>query len=136
MRKYLLLVFVLGLTAQSFAQDKKTEQKNGAIISWEKKAHDFGNIVQGDKVEHIFYFTNTGNEPLIVSNVQVSCTCTTLKWPRDPIPPGGNGEITVSFNSTGKMGIQNKPVTLVTNAVNPEGSTITFTMNILDKKPQ
>ena len=92
--------------------------------------------MQGDKAEHIFYFTNTGNEPLIITNVQVSCTCTTLKWPRDPIPPGGSGEITVSFNSTGKMGIQNKPVTLITNAVNPEGNTITFTMNILDKKPQ
>jgi hypothetical protein len=136
MRKYLLLVCVLGLTFQSSAQDKKTEQKNGAIISWEKKNHDFGNIVQGDKAEHTFYFTNTGNEPLIISNVQVSCTCTTLKWPRDPIPPGGNGEITTSFNSTGKMGIQNKPVMLVTNAVNPEGNTIAFTMNVLDKKPQ
>lgn len=136
MRKYLLLVCVLGLTVQSFAQEKKVEQKNGAVIAWEKKTHDFGNIVQGDKVEHIFYFTNTGNEPLIISNVQVSCTCTTLKWPRDPIPPGGNGEINVSFNSTGKLGIQNKPVVLVNNAVSPEGNTITFTMNVVDKKPQ
>lgn len=137
MRKYLLLVCVLGLAFQSYAQEKKAEQKNGAVITWEKKTHDFGNIVQGDKVEHTFYFSNTGNEPLIITNVQVSCGCTTPKgWPRDPIPPGGHGEITVSFNSTGKMGIQNKPVTLVTNAVNPEGNTISFTTHILDKKPQ
>ena len=137
MRKYLLLVCVLGLAFQSFAQDKKAVQKNGAVIAWEKKSHDFGNIVQGDKVEHTFSFTNTGNEPLIITNVQVSCGCTTPKgWPRDPIPPGASGEITVSFNSAGKMGIQNKPVTLVTNAVNPEGNTITFTTNILDKKHQ
>jgi len=137
MRKYLLLVCVLGLAFQSFAQEKKAVQKNGAVIAWEKKSHDFGNIVQGDKVEHTFYFSNTGNEPLIITNVQVSCGCTTPKgWPRDPIPPGASGEITVSFNSAGKMGVQNKPVTLVTNAVNPEGNTITFTTNILDKKPQ
>lgn len=137
MRKYLLLVCVLGLAFQSFAQEKKAVQKNGAVIAWEKKSHDFGNIVQGDKVEHTFSFTNTGNEPLIITNVQVSCGCTTPKgWPRDPIPPGASGEITVSFNSAGKMGIQNKPVTLVTNAVNPEGNTITFTTNILDKKHQ
>ena len=135
MRKYLLLLCVLGLTLQTFAQDK-TEQKNGPVISWEKKSHDFGNIVQGDKAEHTFYFTNTGNEPLIITNVQVSCTCTTLKWPRDPIPPRGNGEINVSFNSTGKLGIQNKPVMLVNNAVNPEDNTIAFTMNVIDKKPQ
>src|SRR3990170_3142855 len=126
MRKYLLLVCVLWVSTQSFAQEKKVEQKNGPVITWEKKTHDFGNIVQGDKVEHIFYFTNTGNEPLIISNVQVNCGCTTAKWPRDPIPPGGNGEITVAFNSTGKSGIQNKSLTPVTNAANPEGNTITF----------
>jgi hypothetical protein len=138
MRKYLLLACVLGLAYQSFAQDKKAEQKNGAVISWEKRNHDFGNIVQGDKVEHTFYFTNTGNEPLIITNAQGSCGCTTFPkgWPRDPIPPGASGEITVSFNSAGKMGMQKKPVTLITNAVNPEGNTITFTTNILDKKPQ
>src|SRR5688500_13215571 len=136
MRKYLLLVCVLGLAFQSFAQEKKAVQKNGAVIAWEKKSHDFANIDQGDKVEHTFYFSNTGNEPVVITNVQVSCGCTTPKgWPRDPIPPGASGEITVSFNSAGKMGVQNKPVTLVTNAVNPEGNTITFTTNILDKKP-
>ncbi len=136
MRKYLFFLCVLGFAAHSFAQDKKAvEQKNGPAITWEKKTHDFGNIVQGDKVEHTFYFTNTGNEPLIITNVQVSCGCTTPKgWPRDPIPPGAKGEITVSFNSTGKMGMQNKPVTLVTNAVNPEGNQITFTTNVMEKK--
>lgn len=137
MKKYLLLVCVIGLTFQSFAQDKKSDQKNGAVITWEKKTHDFGSIVQGDKVEHTFYFSNTGSEPLIITNVQIDCGCTTAKgWPRDPIPPGGIGEITVSFNSAGKMGMQKKPVTLVTNAVNADGNTITFTMNIPDKKPQ
>lgn len=137
MRKLLILVCAIALASPSFAQEKKAEQKNGAAITWEKKTHDFGNIVQGDKVEHTFYFTNSGNEPLIITNVQVSCGCTTPKgWPRDPIPPGGQGEITVSFSSAGKMGKQNKPVTLVTNAVNPQDNTITFTTNILDKKPQ
>lgn len=138
MRKYLVLACILGFAAQSFGQDtKEAEQKDGAVVTWEKKTHDFGDIFQGDKVEQTFYFTNTGNEPLIITNVQVSCGCTTPKgWPRDPIPPGAKGEISLSFNSTGKMGIQNKPVTLVTNAINPEGNQITFTANILDKKPQ
>ena len=137
MRKLLILICAVALASPSFAQEKKAEQKNGAVITWEKKTHDFGNIVQGDKVEHTFYFTNTGNEPLIITNVQVSCGCTTPKgWPRDPIPPGAQGEITVSFSSAGKMGKQNKPVTLVTNAVNPQDNTISFTTNILDKKPQ
>ena len=133
MRKYLFIVCVVGLAFQSFAQEKK----EGAEITWEKKTHDFGEIFQGDKVEHTFHFTNTGNEPLIITNVQVSCGCTTPKgWPRDPIPPGQSGEITVSFNSAGKMGMQHKPVTLVTNAVNTESSQISFTTKILEKKNQ
>lgn len=137
MRKYFLLVCVLGLAFQSLAQDKKPLQKNGAVITWEKKTYDFGNIVQGDNVEHTFYFTNTGNEPLIITSVDISCGCTTAKgWPRDPVPPGGNGEITVSFSSAGNKGIQKKPVTLVSNAVNPEGNTITFTTTVLDKKTE
>lgn len=134
----MLIVCILGFAVQSFAQEKKAaEKKDGAVITWEKSSHDFGDIFQGDKVEHTFYFTNTGNEPLIITNVQVSCGCTMPKgWPRDPVPPGAGGEITVSFNSAGKMGMQNKPVTLITNAANPEGNQITFTTNILDKKPQ
>lgn len=133
----MFIICVLAVALPSFAQDKKAAQKDGAVITWEKKTHDFGEIFQGDKVEHTYYFTNTGNEPLIITNVQVSCGCTTPKgWPRDPIPPGAGGEIIVSFNSAGKMGMQHKPVTLVTNAVNKEANQISFTTNILDKKPQ
>lgn len=139
MRKYLFLLCLLGFASHSFAQEKKEaeQKKDGPAITWEEKTYDFGNIYQGDKVEHTFYFTNTGNEPLIITNVQVSCGCTTPKgWPRDPIPPGAKGEITVSFNSTGKMGMQNKPVTLVSNASNPRENQISFTTNVLAKKAQ
>lgn len=139
MRKYLFLILVLGCAAQAFGQEavQPTEKKDGAVITFEKRTHDFGEIFQGDKVEHTFYFTNSGNEPLILTNVNVTCGCTTPKgWPRDPIPPGGKGEITVSFSSAGKMGRQNKPVTVISNAVNPEGNQLSFTTNILEKKPQ
>src|SRR5688572_14893298 len=133
MRKYLFLVFVLGLAAPSFAQQNTSVKKDGAYITWEKKTHDFGDIAQGDKVEHTFHFTNTGNEPLIITNVQVSCGCTTpYGYTHDPIDPGGKGEITVAFNSAGKMGKQNKPVTIISNAVNGDGAQISFTTNVLD----
>jgi hypothetical protein len=135
MRKYLFLLFILGVAAQAFSQGTPaTEKKDGAVITFDKKTHDFGDIIQGDKVEHTFYFTNTGNEPLIITNVQVTCGCTTPKgWPRDPIPAGGKGELTVSFNSAGKSGKQNKPVTIVSNAVNADGTQISFTTNVLEK---
>ena len=92
-------------------------------------------MYQGDKVEEVFKFTNTGNEPLIITNVQVTCGCTTPKgWPRDPIAPGGKGELTIAFASAGKMGRQNKVVTIVSNAANADGAQISFTANVLEKK--
>ena len=73
-------------------------QSTGPVITWEKSTHDFGDLTQGDKVEHIFKFKNSGNESLIITNVQVTCGCTTPKgWARDPIAPGQSGEITVAF---------------------------------------
>ena len=132
MKKYLLLIVVLGFAAQGFAQQAT---QTGPIITFEKKTHDFGDIVQGDKVEEIFKFANTGTEPLIITNVQVTCGCTVPKgWPRDPIMPGGKAELTIAFNSAGKMGKQNKVVTVVSNAVNADGTQISFTTNVLEKK--
>ena len=138
MKKYLFLVVVLGFAFHAFAQESQTtEKKDGPVLTWDKKTHDFGDITQGDKVETTYFFTNTGNEPLLITNVQVSCGCTTPKgWPRDPVPPGGKGELSISFNSTGKMGKQNKPLTIISNAVNPDGGQVDFTTNILEKKPQ
>ena len=133
MKKYLLLIVVLGFAAQGFAQQQPAQK--GPAITFEKKTHDFGDIVQGDKVEETFHFANTGTEPLIITNVQVTCGCTVPKgWPRDPIMPGGKGELTIAFNSAGKMGKQNKVVTIVSNAVNADGSQISFTTNVLEKK--
>lgn len=129
MKKLFFALIVLGVAVQSNAQT------SGPVITWEKSVYDFGDVVQGDKVEHTFKFKNTGNEPLIITNVQVTCGCTTPKgWARDPIAAGQSGEITVAFNSLGKFGKQNKVVTVVSNAVNPEGAQISFLANVLEKK--
>src|SRR5882757_9567112 len=105
----------------------------GAEITWDKGAHDFGEITEGEKVEHTFKLTNTGPEPLVITNVQVTCGCTTPKgWPRDPIGPGKKAEIIIQFNSTGKIGRQNKVVTVVSNAAG--NNQITFTATVLEKK--
>jgi len=129
MKKILLLTFFVAFGLAAAAQ-----QTGGPVISFEKKSHDFGDIVQGDKVEHIFKFTNAGNEPLIITNIQVQCGCTAPEWPRNPIPPGGKGEIKIVFNSTGKMGKQNKTSTIISNA---EGTNqIVFTGNVIEKKTQ
>ena len=110
-------------------------QNAGPVITWEKASHDFGDMVQGEKQEYTFKFRNTGNAPLIITNVQVTCGCTTPKgWTRDPVSPGQSSELTIAFNSIGKYGRQNKVITIVSNAVNPEGRQISFTANVLERK--
>jgi Protein of unknown function (DUF1573) len=108
---------------------------NGPVITWDKATHDFGDITQGDKVEQAFAFTNTGTSPLIITNIEVTCGCTTPRgWPRDPIAPGEKGEILIAFNSAGKYGKQNKVVTVISNAANPEVVQLIFSANVLEKK--
>ena len=133
MKKFIPLTLILLLALSADAQT--SVEKNGPVITFEKKNHDFGDVIQGEKVEYTFTFSNTGTEPLIITNVETTCGCTTPKgWPRDPIEPGQKGELTVAFSSVGKIGRQNKPVVVISNAANPEGNRISFTANILEKK--
>jgi hypothetical protein len=134
MKKYFLVAMVC-LVVSTYVSAQTAAKVSGPAITWVKSAHNFGDINQGDKVQQVFAFTNTGNEPLIISNVQVTCGCTVPEWPKDPIAPGGKSQITVAFNSTGKMGMQNKTVTVVSNAVG-DSNQITFTANVLEKKQQ
>ncbi|HZX73526.1 MAG TPA: DUF1573 domain-containing protein [Cyclobacteriaceae bacterium] len=130
MKRVFFLTACIALVAGVFAQ---TDKSSGPSIAWEKSTFDFGDIVQGEKVEHTFRFTNTGNQPLIITNVQVTCGCTTPKgWPRDPIAAGAKGEVTIAFNSTGKLGKQNKVITIMSNAVNTENQ-IMFSANVMPK---
>jgi hypothetical protein len=86
-------------------------------FTFEKEVHDFGTIVQGEKVAYSFKFKNTGKGDLIITSAKGSCGCTIPEWPQEPIAPGAEGVIDVVFNSDGKSGQQNKKVTIVANTV-------------------
>lgn len=94
-------------------------------IEFEKDNHDFGLIKEGEKVSHVFKFKNVGTEPLVIKNVKPACGCTTPNWTKDPVPPGGEGQIEVSFDSQGRTGIQNKSVEVFANT-DPEVHTLKF----------
>lgn len=103
--------------SQSSSTPTPEEKPEGPLPSFnfEEELHDFGNIKEGDVVEHVFAFVNDGDAPLIISNAKATCGCTVPEWPKEPIPVGGKGEIKVRFNSKKKPGIQNKTVTLTAN---------------------
>ena len=87
---------------------------------------DFGEVDEGEKVSHVYKFTNTGSEPLVISNAKGSCGCTVPKWPKNPIAPGETGDILVEFNSKGKTGKQTKRVTITANT-DPAQTFLTIT---------
>ena len=88
-------------------------------IVFEESSYDFGEVMEGEKVVHIYKFKNTGKEPLVISNAKGSCGCTVPDWPREPIAVGASGEIRVQFDSKGKGkvggGPQAKKVTITAN---------------------
>ena len=88
----------------------------GAEISFDKETHDYGVMKQHANGECVFVFTNTGTEPLIISNAKGSCGCTVPSWPREPIAPGATGELKVKYD-TKRIGMINKSVTIQSNAV-------------------
>lgn len=131
--KVLPLLFVLFIGFGVYAQsEEKIDTLTGPKITFEEYVFDFGDITQGDRVEHVFNYTNTGTEPLILSNVKTTCGCTAPNWSRDVLAPGESTNMTIKFNSTGKSGMQKKYITISSNAVNnPER--IRITANILPK---
>ena len=105
-------------TADTKKTEKQTEpkkEKKRAVITFKEKKWNFGDIKDGDVVNHDFTFKNTGNAPLEIKNVTASCGCTQPSFPFLPIAPGEEGVIGVTFNSTGKINEQRPTVTVTTN---------------------
>ncbi len=98
------------------AKERDNEIKvGGAKIKFNKTEHDFGVINEGDVVETVFSFKNSGKTELIITSAKGSCGCTVPEWPKEPIMPGEEGQIRVKFNSDKKPNLQQKTITLVTN---------------------
>jgi len=93
---------------------------NAPIMKFDKQTHDFGKIPTGGIVSYDFSFKNTGNSPLIITDGRATCGCTTPTWPKTPVKPGESGVIHVTFNSVGKMGLQDKQITITANTTPAE----------------
>ena len=85
------------------------------VITFKETLHDFGTVIEGEKVIYSFTFTNTGKTDLLLSSVSASCGCTATKYTRDPVAPGEEGLVTVTFDSRNRRGFQNKSVTIIAN---------------------
>lgn len=88
---------------------------SNASFQWETTMHNFGTIAQGEVVNYTFKFTNNGTEDLRIQSTSASCGCTVPNHTKEPVPPGGTGEIVVRFDSKGKSGQQSPVITVVAN---------------------
>lgn len=99
-------------------------------IAFKKLSHDFGAVKQNTENVHWFEFTNSGREPLIISNAQASCGCTVPEYPKEPIPPGGKGKIKVVYSPGTQEGQQTKTVTVTANTQPPQ-TLLTITAKVV-----
>jgi hypothetical protein len=95
--------------------DAPVDNTPKTTMSFEKYEHDFGTIKQDTEHPHVFTFTNTGTEPLIIESATGSCGCTVPEYPKHPIPPGGTGELKVEYKPGKQENAQTKTVTVVAN---------------------
>lgn len=123
MKKFIYSLFIIaaaGFSANAQSADgaAKAANPNAAEISFEKETHDFGTIPhEGDGV-YEFKFTNTGKQPLIITNARGSCGCTVPTYSKEPIAPGATGTIKVAYD-TKRVGGFTKTVTIESNAATP-----------------
>lgn len=106
---------------------------NLSIAQWETTDKDFGKITEGQKLEVVFRFKNIGNKPLVISSVRPSCGCTAAEPPKEPIMPGQEGEIKGSFDSNGRVGVQNKTMVVMGNFKAQESEELHFHVEVVKK---
>lgn len=125
--KHMLLALGFGLfTLGAMAQpDMKPVGGTGPMISLDKEVHDYGTIKQGGNGECEFTVTNTGDQPLIISQCQGSCGCTVPQCDTAPLKPGAKSVIKVKYDSN-RIGPINKSVTITSNASNAPSKVITI----------
>ena len=117
MQKIIALIVFTLFSNISFSQAAKIE------FSAKENTIDYGRVTKGnDSGIRVFEFTNTGNAPLIITNVLSTCGCTVPTKPEAPILPGKKGKIEVKYNmATGPI---RKTITVESNAANYEGGRI------------
>ncbi len=107
-------------------EENKPDPNVPARIVFEQPVHDFGTVEQGEKVTHLFRFTNQGGRDLRIESLKTSCGCTAAIISEKVIPSGGEGTISATFDTSRFMGEKKKAVSVHTNDPNQAVTTLTL----------
>jgi hypothetical protein len=94
---------------------REAGSKQLTTVQWIDSVRNYGKIIAGQKLAVSFRFKNTGDKPLVIESVKPACGCTVADYPKQPLKPGDEGEITGEFDSEGREGQQHKEITVTTN---------------------
>ena len=106
--------------------------KESAVLSFYSKSFSFPDTKEGVLLKHNFTFRNEGTVPLVIINYKVSCTCTKLVFPKNPILPNEEGEVSVYFDTNQKYGYQNRVIEVFSNA-SKKPEKIRIKVNVIPK---
>lgn len=109
LKRFLLLLSFAIVPKLFFAQ---------AAITFAESKKKFEDVKKGTLVKLEYDFTNTGNQPLLITNYEVECSCTSAEFPKQPIPPGQSGKIIVTFDTKSVYERQDRIVEIFSNAKN------------------
>ena len=134
MKKLVLFLFIVlafvccdvrrkDIVADGTATKAELAARNTTTVQIIDSLYNFGSVTEGEKVTYNFRFTNSGKNPLIVTSTSASCGCTVPEKPEQPVLPGETAFIKVVFNSKGKVGHNEKTITVASNA-NPAFPTL------------
>ncbi len=115
----LLLFFMSNCFCQNDSSKAIAIITNAPVITFENEFHDFGTIKKGAIITYNYKFMNTGNQPLIISNVTTGCDCTTPEWSKTVINKGDSSTIKIIYKSEEEGGDQAKEITVYSNATTP-----------------
>jgi len=118
-----------GLVTNPITASGKQADGGLPVMKFEQMKHDFGLVVQGEKVTYTYVFTNTGGSDLIISNCSSTCGCTISDWTKSPVKPGDQGKVEVVFNSAGRSGTNTKTVLVLSNC-QPNTTELEFTAEV------
>ena len=107
----------------------KNEKTRMPKLEFEQTHHDFGKLIQGEKVSFTYKFKNTGNATLVISAVSPGCNCTVAQFTQTPVAPGETGSVSVNFNTETKKGLVNSSIIVQANTY-PADTKLSFTANV------
>jgi len=131
-----VLATACGNSEQTYKQPELINNNELTDIQWIDSTRDLGKVNEGQQVEVVFRFKNTGKKPLVIRGVHPGCGCTVANPPAEPIAPGAEGEIKATFNSKGRPGINHKEIDVDANTNGTQLHKVSFNVEVIPQTQQ